>query len=394
MTCKIKLNMKASYSENGNVQQPEQLTGQVNSQARTVADIVGEAVNQPTAGEQGRNERLALLDAMRITTATQVEEETYALSVDGVGIFALSDIHGLKGKQKSGKSAVFKVCLAALMAGQQFRVKSELVEPVVLFLDTEQQTADVKLIIDEVKRQTQCDDAYIDSHLRLYSLRRMSYDTLLKDTSLLIQEYHPQVVFIDGLVDYVASFNDEVMSRQLIHDLLLLCEEHKCAIVNILHENKAADDENMRGHLGTVLSQKAGTVLQCRKVKSGIINVTCPDARHGTMPAWNISFDGNGHLMDADLIHQQEIQTAKHQRDEKRQEERELILQHRLEIALSVIREHSGSVPRSTLTAKMEEQIGIKRPAISKFLTRMVKDGKLFESGKFIMDSRNIVLPI
>ena len=32
-----------------NVQQNENLTGQVDNQAKTVKDIVGEAVNQPTA---------------------------------------------------------------------------------------------------------------------------------------------------------------------------------------------------------------------------------------------------------------------------------------------------------------------------------------------------------
>ncbi len=373
-----------------NVQQTEGLSGRVNNQAQTVLDIVGEAVNQPTEREQ----RLQLLQGFRITTQTEVEPEAYALSVDGVGIFALSDIHGLKGKQKSGKSSVLKVCAAALLKGRQFRVKSELTEPVVLFLDTEQQAADVKLLIDEVKHMTGCEDDYIDSHLHVFTLRRRSYDTLLKDTRLLIEELRPQVVIIDGVVDFVASFNDEVMSRQLIHDLLLLCEEYGCAIVNVLHENKAADDENMRGHLGTVLSQKAGTVLQCKKVKSGIINVTCPDARHGAMPAWNISFDGEGHLLDADAMHQQEVRAAKQQRDAQRQAERELIVQQRLDVALGFIRLANGSIPRNELTAKLVEKLSLSRPVVSKFITQMVKDGKLFESGKHIMDSSNIVLPI
>ena len=386
--------MKASNIENGNVQQAGCLTGQVNSQALTVADIVGEAVNQPTADEQAQEERLAILDATRITTSTEVEPVFYSLTVDGVGIFALSDIHGLKGKQKSGKSAVLKVCAAALLAGQQFRVKSELEAPVVLYIDTEQQAADVKLVIDEVRHMTQCTDDYIDRHLRLYTLRRMSYDTLLGDTRLLIEKYRPHVVFIDGLVDYVASFNDEVLSRQLIHNLLVLCEENHCAIVNVLHENKASDDENMRGHLGTVLSQKAGSVLQCRKSRTGIINVTCSDPRHGQMPAWNIGFDNDGHIVDADLIHQQEVRAAKEQRDAQRQAERELIVKQRLDTALNIIRLYSGCIHRSELTSKLVERLGLSRPVIANFISQMLKAGKLFESNKYIMDSQKLVLPI
>jgi hypothetical protein len=381
---------KMNLTENVNVQQTEGLTGQVNSQVQTVQGIVGEAVNQKTEQE----ERLELLQGFRITTQTAVEPEAYTLSVDGVGFFARCDVHAVKGKQKSGKSAVLKVCAAALLRGQQFRVKSEQEEPEVLHIDTEQQAADVKLVIDEVKQMTGLDDAYIDQHLHLFTLRRRSYDTLLEDLRLLIESLHPQVVFLDGVVDFIQSFNDEVLSRQLIRDLLMICEEHGCAIVCVLHENKATDDENMRGHLGTVLSQKAGSVLQCKKLKGGIINVSCPDARHGTMPAWNISFDKDGHLIDADLMHQQEVRAAKQQRDAKRQEERGLIVQHRLDTALSLIRMHHGSIPRNELTAMLIERIGVQRAAVSKFITLMVKEGKLFESGKNIMDSANIVLPL
>lgn len=344
-----------SNIESVNVQKTESLTGQVNNQALTVDDIVGEAVNQKTEQE----ERLELLQEFRITSQTEVKPEAYTLSVDGVGFFARCDIHAVKGKQKSGKSAVYKVCAAALMSRQQFRVKSELEEPVVLFLDTEQQTADVKLIIDEVKHLTECEDDYLDRHLLLYSLRRLSYDTLLDDTRLLIEEYHPQVVFVDGLVDYVASFNDEVLSRQLIHDLLLLCEEHQCAIVNVLHENKAADDENMRGHLGTVLSQKAGTVLQCQKSKSGIINVTCPDARHGTMPAWNICFDEEGHLMDADQQKQEEERLKSLNRSEREKEKREKRNQERMEMLLRIVHEHGGSMTRKDLKLQLMQKLTI-----------------------------------
>ena len=386
--------MKASNIETGNVQQAVCLTGQVNSQALTVADIVGEAVNQPTADEQAQEERLAILDATRITTSTEVEPEVYSLTVDGVGIFALSDIHGLKGKQKSGKSAVLKVCVAALLAGQQFRVKSEMEAPVVLYIDTEQQAADVKLVIDELKHMTKCTDDYIDRHLRLYSLRRMSYDTLLGDTRLLIEKFRPHVVIIDGLVDYVASFNDEVLSRQLIHNLLVLCEENHCAIVNVLHENKASDDENMRGHLGTVLAQKAGSVLQCRKSRTGIINVTCSDPRHGQMPAWNISFDHEGHIFDADAKLREEQQADREMKAARKKVAKELELQNRLDLAMLFIRGNGGSILKSELSNKMAEKMGRDRTTVGRYLKELIEAGRLFETNKVITASSQTMLAL
>lgn len=272
--------MKASYKINGNVQQTEVLTGQVNSQVQMVDNIVSEAVNQPSADEQAKAERMELLWGLRIKSDTVVEPEQYVLSVDGVGFFAQDDVHGLKSKQKAGKTTVLKVCSAALMSEQVMRVKSEMDHPVVLWLDTEQKPADVKAIVDDVKQLSGVSDDYLDEHLFLFPLRKMNYETLLNDTRLLIEQVQPQVMLVDGVVDYVASFNDEVLSRQLIHDLMMLAQEHHCAIVCVLHENKASDDENMRGHLGTVLAQKAGTVLQCHKSKQGIITVSCPDSRH------------------------------------------------------------------------------------------------------------------
>ena len=128
------------------VQQPEVLTGQVNSQAQMVKDIVGEAVNKPTANEQDRDERRGVLASMRVASTTEVEPEVSALTVDDVGLFALSDIHGLKGKQKCGKTTALKVCLAAWMQGSQFRLKTGLEEPRVLYLDTEQKQRKRKFV--------------------------------------------------------------------------------------------------------------------------------------------------------------------------------------------------------------------------------------------------------
>ena len=366
-----------------NAQAGQQPAGEVLN-LKAVEEIVGAAAQMTTAEEQMRQERLAPLRGLRVTTQTVVEPERYALSVDGVGFFALDDIHGLKSKQKAGKTTVFKVCTAALMGGEQFRVKSELTEATVLWLDTEQKPADVKVIIDDVSRLSGKDAEYIDEYLKLYQLRKMNYETLISDTRLLIEDTHPQVVLIDGVVEFVASFNDEQTSRKLIKDLMMLAEEFHCAIVCVLHENKAADDQNMRGHLGTVLSQKAGTVLQCQKDAAGVITVSCPDSRHGQMPEWSIRFDSDGYIIDADLLRLQQKQAEREEKAAKRQAEQEQMIQQRLDIAQRIITERGGSIPRNELTKLMVEQIQLDRSTVSRFISKMVTDSKLFEANKTI----------
>jgi len=329
------------------------------SEQALVSDIVSQTAEMMSEAELKRQERLKLLRGLRITSQTVVEAEEYALSVDGTGVFALDDVHGLKSKQKAGKTTVLKVCTAALMAEQLFRVRSELTEPVVLWLDTEQKPADVKQIVDDVICLSGRDAAYVDEHLRLFPLRKMNYETLIDDLRLLVEDNRPQVVMVDGVVEFVASFNDEQTSRKLIKDLMMLAEEAHCAVVCVLHENKAADDQNMRGHLGTVLAQKAGTVLQCQKSLSGVITVSCPDSRHGQMPEWSIVYDHDGRLYDADEQRQREMELSRMSRKERHQAEKEHREQERLTALLTIIRDAGGSIARKDLKLRLMSRLGI-----------------------------------
>ena len=338
-----------------NVQQPEVLTGQVSSQAQTVLDIVSEAVNQPTAEEQEREERRGILAKMRVASTTEVEPEVTALTVDDVGFFALSDIHGLKGKQKCGKTTALKVCLAAWMLGQQFRVKSGLEEPRVLYLDTEQKQSDVKLIVTDVMQMTGLHADYVDAHLQVYALRRRDFNLLLDDMRLLIDDFRPHVVVVDGIVEFVASFNDESMAKQLIHELLCISEAHRLAMVCVLHTNKADEDHNMRGHLGTMLAQKAGTVLECRK-QNGVITIMCSDARHQEMPEWSIMFDENGNIIDADEKRRELLEQRKAELQQKRQQANVEKQKERLDYALMAIRDNGGCMSRGKIFVGRSEQ--------------------------------------
>ena len=394
-------------NENGNVQQTEGLTGQVNNQAQMnggkvddmsgaglIDFVVDEAVSQPTADEQQRQERRQALMAMRMTSATEVAPEEPALTVDEVGLFALGDIHGLKGKQKCGKTTMLKVCLAAWMQGRQFRVVSGLEEPRVLYMDTEQKASDVKLIVTDVIRMTGLDAAYVDDHLQVYALRRRDYDLLLDDMRLLISDFHPHVVVIDGIVEFVASFNDESMAKKLIHDLLCISEDQRLAMVCVLHTNKADEDHNMRGHLGTMLAQKAGTVLECKKDKgSNVITVTCSDARHAGMPDWSIMFNEEGLIVDADERRRQALEQRRQDLQQRRQEANAEKQKERLDYALLCIRDNGGSISRKQLTEILIKKFELKRPTIASIISQWVKDGAVLEVNNIIHASDKTALP-
>ncbi len=347
----------------------------------------------PTEVERRQAERLASLEAMRITTQTVVSPEQPILTVDGVGFFALDDIHAVKAKQKAGKTTALKVMLAALLSGSQFRLQSGIDDARVLYMDTEQKASDTKLILDDVAQMTGLDAATIDDRVMLYGLRRRNYDQLLDDLCVLVEHHRPQVVIIDGIVEFVASFNDEALAKQLIHDLLCLSEQSHLAIVCVLHTNKADEDHNMRGHLGTMLAQKAGTVLECKKDKgSSVITVSCADARHEEAPEWSIMYDEQGHIIDADEQRRQLLEERRIAMNQKRQETVEKEKQERLEQCLRTLRDKGGVVSRKQLTEILMKVLQRKRPTVSTYITEWLNDKAIVEVNGMIQSSEDLSL--
>lgn len=314
------------------------------------------AVVQPTKESVQRKKRLEELNMLRVTTDTVLPPVNAVVSIDGVPAFERGDISAIKAKQKMGKTTVLKVVCGALLKGRLFRLQSELPEARIIWIDTEQKMPDVKRIIDDIKQLTGVDDDYINSHLKVYWCQTLTYRNLLDDTKLLVSNYHPDVVVIDGLVDYVVSFNNEEESHVLVTELISMSANFNCAIISVLHENKGGDDHNMRGHLGTMLAQKSGMVLQCKLASDGVITVTCTDSRHRAMPDWKIRYDEYGHIVSSDDY------------DGRMAAENE----RRLEIVREFIAEKGGSTTRKELTDKLIAELGLSRTTVANMITRML----------------------
>ena len=316
---------------------------------------------QPTKQSVEANKRLAELNALRIDTKTKIPPVKKALSVYGVCILEKEDLVAIKAKQKAGKTTALKTMVAAWLKGKMFHLESDLKEPKILWIDTEQKVSDVKKIIDDIQQMTGLDNHYIDSHLKVYTVRKLSYKTLMDDLRLLVEKYHPHVIIIDGIVDFIESFNDETQSHALVNDILVISDVYHCIIICVLHENKSRDDPNMRGHLGTLLAQKASTVLQCKKGDNGDIIVTCSDSRREAIPEWRIKYDEQGHIVSADG------QTFFTIADQRRK------------ALLKIIQESGGSITRKDLTQKLMTSLKLSRTTMANLISKELKDGNLTE---------------
>jgi len=159
----------------------------------------------------------------------------------------------------------------------------------------------------------------------------------------------------------------------------------------VLHTNKADEDHNMRGHLGTMLQQKAGTVLECRKLDA-VITVSCSDARHEEMPAWSIMFDDSGRIVDADEQRRQQIEAHKAELQQRRQQASAEKQKERLDYALLCIRDHGGSISRKQLTEILMKKFELERTTVSRFLTCQIEVKALYEVNKVIHASDEMAL--
>ena len=68
---------------------------------------------------------------------------------------------------------------------------------------------------------------------------------------------------LDGIKDLITDINDAVQATQIMEHLMSLAQRGNCCIVNVLHQNKSESDRNMRGSIGTELTNKAFEVYEC-----------------------------------------------------------------------------------------------------------------------------------
>ena len=136
-------------------------------------------------------------------------------------------------------------------------------------------------------------DSEIRPHKKRYQLIRLAIEVI-----------NPDVVFIDGLRDLLASINDEESGIQILDDLASLAEERKMCIWCALHQNPSRKNENdeakMRGWIGTELGNKVSDTLISIKSKtaSGVkFTVKQQDARGKDLDDWKFEItDDAGNL--------------------------------------------------------------------------------------------------
>lgn len=225
-----------------------------------------------------------------------VNEPKYLFSIGGISTIPAGELIGVKGKAKQGKSQFEYVLIAVMLSGRskgsirplQQQYKS-------LLFDTEQSKVSLKKCCQRALKYANLPIDKNNICFKPFFLRPLSIEERRNVIEDAIKGEHPDIIFIDGVRDLLHDFNSLEESGNLIQWLLQLTAEYGCTIVSVLHQNKAKEDGNMRGHLGTELLNKLTDCFEVSK-KDGKFIVTCTDSRNVPCSDFAFSIDAEGNF--------------------------------------------------------------------------------------------------
>ena len=209
-----------------------------------------------------------ILRENRVTTKTPLPPMEHLFRMYGKPCFYRGELTANCGKAKSGKTLFLSILMACTMRDRILALERVSESPIrVLWIDTEQSkqsTQDIQ--INRIMPLAGLSDLS-DDQFFAYNLRGLGYEMRRRLVEEAIREVQPDLVIIDGIKDLVTDINDAIQATLLIEQMMALAQQHNCCIVNVLHQNKSDADKNMRGSIGTELTNKAFEVFQCEYIE-------------------------------------------------------------------------------------------------------------------------------
>jgi len=177
------------------------------------------------------------------------------ISMGEIPLFSQGNISCITGAAKTRKS--FLTCLFAA----QFLYDND--NESVIIIDTEQAKFNTRKTVERIHKKLGWDTDKKNERLKVYTLRECSTPDRKKFAEIIINNEAASLIFIDGIRDLIFDINSQPESVEIVDLLMKLSSQRNCHICTILHINK--NNDNVRGHIGTELTNKCETVLTVEK---------------------------------------------------------------------------------------------------------------------------------
>lgn len=260
-------------------------------------------MSDPIVGEFSRvgkatpsSELEKLLYKHIITPAKRLPPMRFLFKFNETPCMPICELVADTGKAKSGKTLFMSMIMACALSGRQLALQRNDDIPLkVLWFDTEQSEQSTQEIlvnrilpmagitydlIDTDEFELDDDDNQVrvrkavyydavgqqidfDSQFFVVNVRGIGWEKRRDLLPMAIAKYRPTLVVLDGTKDLMLDINDATQATDTTESLMRWAQLYRCCIVNVLHQNKSEADKNMRGSIGTELTNKAFEVFSC-----------------------------------------------------------------------------------------------------------------------------------
>lgn len=261
-----------------------------------------------------RRQQLEILRPYLLDPREDYPEPYSILEFNGVPFSKVGGLAAISGQKKNGKSFVLTQLMAAILGNGSERVQTYLpgltvpertIEyighpPNVLYIDTEMEKLNTAKVLRRVHWLCGWEMRTPNERFNVLRLTNMPKDS---DKQAYVQRFdmiklaidviQPDVMFVDGLRDLLASINDEESITNTLDYFSGVAEDRKMSIWMALHQNpNRKNDEDglkMRGWAGTELGNKVSDTLVSFKTKTAngvTFTVKQQDARDKDIDDW------------------------------------------------------------------------------------------------------------
>ena len=221
-----------------------------------------------TAGMGPDEHRLSdILSASQIKATDIYETPPQIIWIDNSTIATLGNFSASTGKAKSKKTFNVSALVAASLAGKQvlnYRAHLPEGKQRILYVDTEQSRFHCRSVLERILRLAGLPTTTDHENLDFICLREYSPAVRIEVIDYALrQQKGDGLVIIDGIRDLMLDINSTGESVEVINRMMEWSSRYDLHIHCVLHLNKG--DNNVRGHIGTEMSNKAETVLVISK---------------------------------------------------------------------------------------------------------------------------------
>lgn len=197
----------------------------------------------------------------------------FTLAFKGVPFAPLGGIHSFTGQSGNGKTMTITQFIVAILKGEfgglTYELAEELPNPKVLYIDTEMERVNTQYVNARVYSLLGWTFGEPHEEFKILMLREETEAVdRWRKTLKAIYELKPNIVFIDGLLDLTADFNNNSECAQLIYECMATASHYNISLWCVVHENP--NGSKLVGHLGSMLERKVTDIFSTKKSKDQV----------------------------------------------------------------------------------------------------------------------------